>query len=45
MAKSLACRVGWHKWRNRVTDEGQRYVVCERCGKEDEAGPVAPPLS
>ena len=44
MAKSLACYVGWHKWQNRVNDEGQRYVTCARCGKEDEAGWVAPPL-
>ena len=33
------------QWKNRVNDEGQRYITCARCGKEDEAGPVAPPSS
>jgi hypothetical protein len=40
MVKSLLCRVGWHKWQRRVTDDGGRYLVCARCGKEGEASPL-----
>ena len=39
MAKSFGCYIGWHKWKTRVNDEGQRWVACERCGKEDEIPP------
>jgi hypothetical protein len=41
MVMSLLCRVGWHKWQRRSTDDGSRYLVCRRCGKEGEAGPLA----
>jgi hypothetical protein len=41
MVMSLLCRVGWHKWERRSTDDGGRYLVCRRCGKEGEAGPLA----
>jgi hypothetical protein len=44
VATSLACVLGWHRWKNQVNDEGQRWIICARCGKEDEAGPVAPPM-
>ena len=40
MVRSLLCRVGWHKWQRRSTDDGSRYLVCRRCGKEGEAGPL-----
>ena len=35
MAKSLWCRLGWHKWARRNVDGGGQYLVCVRCGKED----------
>jgi hypothetical protein len=35
MAKSLRCRLGWHKWIKRNVDGGGQYLVCVRCGKED----------
>ena len=31
--KPLACWIGRHEWTSRV-DEGERYKVCARCGKE-----------
>ena len=33
---ALACRLGHHTWTSRV-DQGQTYVVCSECGKEQGA--------
>jgi len=35
MAKSVRCRLGWHKWIKRNVDGGGQYLACARCGKED----------
>ena len=35
MAKSLWCRLDWHKWARRNVEGGGQYLVCVRCGKED----------
>lgn len=40
MRRSLLCRVGWHKWQRLSTEDGHRYLVCRRCGKEGEVGPM-----
>jgi hypothetical protein len=34
--KSLLCSLGMHRWKNHYNDEGQRYITCERCGKDSE---------
>ena len=40
---SLRCKLGMHRNVKATNDEGGRYLVCERCGKEsfppDSAGP------
>jgi hypothetical protein len=33
MGKPLLCRLGRHEWHREHNDEGQSYLVCERCGK------------
>jgi hypothetical protein len=33
MAKTLGCRLGFHKWHKTVNDEGERVTACLRCGK------------
>jgi hypothetical protein len=38
MGKSLACRVGWHKWVGHSTADGARFRQCARCGKDDDQG-------
>ncbi len=39
----LRCLLGMHSYHKATNDEGLRYLVCERCGKEDfppdSAGP------
>ena len=38
--KPLLCRLNVrHKWHTESTDDGGRYLRCQRCGK-DETGPV-----
>ena len=32
--RSLGCKVHLHKYHAAATDEGIRYLVCSRCGKE-----------
>jgi hypothetical protein len=32
---SLRCKVGMHNWLKKTNDEGDRYLECSRCGKED----------
>lgn len=44
MAKSLLCRIGWHKWRTEKNDSGEQYVTCRRCGKFDNGPGVTPPI-
>ena len=33
--KSLFCRLGVHRWEDKVNDDGERYVECRRCGQDD----------
>lgn len=44
MATTWRCRVGWHQWFKRVNDSGEAYLVCVRCGKQDDNEPVAAPM-
>lgn len=44
MAKAWRCRLAWHKWAKRVNDSGQAYLVCVRCGKQDDNEGAAAPL-
>ena len=38
--RPLLCRLNVrHKWHTESTDDGGRYLRCQRCGK-DETGPV-----
>jgi ribosomal protein L37E len=30
----LRCRIGMHAYHPTTNDEGSKYLVCERCGKE-----------
>ena len=34
--KNFLCRLGIHSWENHRNEEGQRYIVCARCGKESD---------
>jgi hypothetical protein len=37
MGKPLGCRIGWHKWTVRFTDDGSRFRQCVRCEKVDDS--------
>jgi hypothetical protein len=39
MTRSLRCLLGFHQWVTRNNDTGERYDVCNRCGKD---GPYMP---
>ncbi len=34
--KSMLCRLGLHSWENKTNDEGERYIECRRCGKDND---------
>jgi hypothetical protein len=36
------CRIGLHNWIYAHNDEGGRYAVCTRCGKDDYRGDTSP---
>ena len=38
--RSLRCLLGFHSWSTMSNDAGERYSVCERCGKADEWTPT-----
>jgi hypothetical protein len=42
MSKSIACRLGWHKWVTRATEDGGRFKQCARCATMDEREPPTP---
>ena len=42
MAKAWSCRLGWHKWVRRSTEDGSKYRACAHCEKVDDRGPPAP---
>ena len=35
MAKSLLCRLRWHKWQRMTTADNKVYRGCARCGEVD----------
>jgi hypothetical protein len=41
-ARVLLCRLGLHHWVDAHTDEGDRYALCSKCGKDDYRGQTAP---
>jgi hypothetical protein len=42
MERSLWCRLGRHRWKKVWNEEGQHYMKCERCGKEDDVASSSP---
>ncbi len=40
--KPLLCRLHVHYWAEAKNDDGQRYLLCDRCGKDDYRGDVSP---
>jgi hypothetical protein len=43
MAKSLLCRLGFHRYVTQHTEDGGLYRACARCGHQDPGGPMIPP--
>jgi hypothetical protein len=35
--KPLLCRLGRHHWHTEHNDEGQAYLLCDRCGKDRDS--------
>jgi hypothetical protein len=35
MSKRWPCRLGWHKWTKHFTEDGQPFLQCCRCDKEN----------
>jgi hypothetical protein len=44
MRRPLRCKVGWHRWTHRYTDEHLRYLECTRCRKQGDAYDYLPPM-
>lgn len=44
MRKPLRCRVGWHKWAQRYTDQHLQYLECGRCRKQTDSYDYLPPM-
>lgn len=42
-AKSILCRLGIHHWEDQRNDEGQKYVVSRRCGKDSSKMSILDP--
>jgi len=42
MSKPWTCRLGWHKWTRRSTEDGQLYLQCCRCDKENPHNRIPP---
>ena len=40
--KPILCRLRLHYWGEAHTEEGERYLLCSRCGKDDYLGAVSP---
>ena len=43
MGRRLWCRLGKHSWRQRHTDDNQRYVACQYCNAIQSGPPGANP--
>ena len=39
-SRSWRCTLGFHAWAAARNDSGERYDVCERCGKASEWTPT-----
>lgn len=37
--RPIKCLLGSHRWHNRATEGGERYRMCDRCGKIYESRP------
>ena len=42
MSERLSCRLGWHKWVRRSTEDGGRLQQCARCDKVDDRAKLPP---
>ena len=42
MSRALSCRLGWHKWVGRSTEDGGRFLQCSRCAKVDDRSKLPP---
>jgi hypothetical protein len=42
MGKAMSCRLGWHKWATRSTEDGGRFRQCTRCAKIDDRAKLPP---
>jgi len=38
----IFCRLGLHSWVDAHTDEGDRFALCTKCGKDGYRGATAP---
>jgi len=45
MTKGFRCRLGWHKWAHRYTDQHAHYLVCRRCHKQEDPPDFLPPAA
>jgi hypothetical protein len=42
MSKPWTCRLGWHKWTRHVTEDGQPFLQCGRCDKQNPYNKLPP---
>ncbi|GIE93428.1 hypothetical protein [Paractinoplanes rishiriensis] len=40
MTKPFVCRLGWHKWVTRSTEDGKKFRQCSRCSRDDGQGKI-----
>lgn len=38
--KQLRCRIGLHRWRKRLSDDGRPYKTCAICGDDEYNSPI-----
>ena len=36
--KKVRCLLGLHNWRRNHNEQGQAYLTCRNCGKEEDPG-------
>jgi hypothetical protein len=42
MSMSMSCRLGWHRFVTRSTEDGGRFRQCARCDKVDDRAKLPP---
>ncbi|MFF5295954.1 hypothetical protein [Paractinoplanes globisporus] len=42
MGRPMSCRLGWHKWRTRSTEDGGQFQQCTRCDKVNTDSKIPP---